>query len=389
MNSVARHAVLTAVSFVVGTLLVWWVEPTTTAGVAFLVAGCVVLINALGAVFWRSSEIRAKVWVGWALASLLLLPQTACENARTDVPASDDLAFINAFAGCMYSKGNPTAETPGPGKDSRAFAADRETCKRYALSQYAAEAEAANNRAVGGSVLSTVLGAGLGAAVGGGRGAAIGAAAGGAVGGGYYPYSRSPLRPTRTFLNASEIPPAGVGAYGVVALRTLPTPANHDRLMMLCRSFLASLPAQQTLPASVSLKDQMITVWPLSSPPPQDPPQCDYLISNYDLYGGISAVEDAAGQHYRLSGRGPFLIGWSPSTMRGRPDAVVLVVDMSGFETQASFDDAFRFWQDKVVEDPSLWREGFRLERLRLAIRDFADHYGESILGALKFWRSG
>ena len=75
--------------------------------------------------------------------------------------------------------------------------------------------------------------------------------------------------------------------------------------------------------------------------------------------------------------------------MQRRPDAVVLIVDMSGLESQASLNDAFRFWQQKVVEDPSLWRNGFSLESLRLAIRDFADHYGESIMGALKFWRNG
>lgn len=338
MNSVAKHAVLTAASFVVGTFLVWWVEPSTAAGATFLVAGCVFIVNALGAVFWRSqSKTLIKIWIG-SITAILLLSQTACETNNPHTLSSQEVTTINS--------------------------------------------------AIGGALLGGLLDAsGLG------RGAAIGAAAGGAIG---IPTTqssnqdiRTPLRPTRAFLSASDIPPAGVGAYGVVALRTLPTPANHDRLIMLCRSFLASLPAQQTLPASVALKDQMITVWPLNFQPPQGTPQCDYLISNYDLYGGISAVEDAASQGHRLNGRGPFLIGWSPSTKRGKPDAVVLVIDMSGFETQASFDDAFKFWQDKVVEDPSLWRQGFRLERLRLAIRDFADHYGESILGALKFWRNG
>lgn len=334
MNSVAKHAVLTATSFVVGTFLVWWVEPSTAAGATFLVAGCIIIVNALGAVFWRSqSKTLTKIWVG-SITAVLLLPQTACETDNPHTLSSQELTTINS--------------------------------------------------AIGGGLLGGLLNAtGLG------RGAVAGTAIGRPTTQPSDQDIRTPLRPTRAFLSASDIPPTGVGAYGVVALRTLPTPANHDRLMMLCRSFLASLPAQQTLPASVALKDQMITVWPLSSQLPQDAPQCDYLISNYDLYGGISAVEDAAGQGHRLNGRGPFLIGWSPSNKRGRPDAIVLVIDMSGFETQASFDDAFRFWQDKVVGDPLLWRQGFRLEQLRLVIRDFADHYGESILGALKFWRSG
>ncbi|HJS87290.1 MAG TPA: hypothetical protein VJ779_17690, partial [Acetobacteraceae bacterium] len=85
-------------------------------------------------------------------------------------------------------------------------------------------------------------------------------------------------------------------------------------------------------------------------------------------------------------GRGPFLIGWSPSNMRGVPDAIVLIVDMSDFESQQSFDEAFLFWQRKIVEDPQLWRSGFSLERVRLAVRDFVDHYGKSIEAAIKIW---
>jgi hypothetical protein len=86
-----------------------------------------------------------------------------------------------------------------------------------------------------------------------------------------------------------------------------------------------------------------------------------------------------------VSGRGPFLIGWSPSSSRGVPDAVVLVIDMSLFESQASFDDAFRFWQRRIVEDPELWRSGFVVWRIRNAVRDFADEYGDAILKALSF----
>jgi hypothetical protein len=80
---------------------------------------------------------------------------------------------------------------PGPGKSFDAFQVDQMTCKNYAAQQVQGQADAVNQRAVGGAVLTTLLGAGLGAAVGGaggnaGAGAAIGAAAGaggGALGG--------------------------------------------------------------------------------------------------------------------------------------------------------------------------------------------------------------
>jgi hypothetical protein len=71
---------------------------------------------------------------------------------------------------------------PGPGKAFGAFQGDDANCRGFANMQVAGQAEAANQQAVGGAVLSTALGAGLGAAIGGGRGAAIGAASGAGFG---------------------------------------------------------------------------------------------------------------------------------------------------------------------------------------------------------------
>jgi hypothetical protein len=193
------------------------------------------------------------------------------------------------------------------------------------------------------------------------------------------------LRPVRAFLPAGAIPPPGVGAYGIVAFTALPTAASRDRLNKVCLSYLATLPSQNSLPGSISISDQMITFWPTPASPPADS-SCDWLIDNYDLFGGVSAIQDASDQGHPIRGRGPFLIGWSPSTDRGVKDAVVLVVDLSPFESQDSFDQQFEFWRQEIVENPSVWRSGFSLERLRLAIRDFADSHGSDIMSAIKVW---
>jgi hypothetical protein len=88
-----------------------------------------------------------------------------------------------SLAACATTPMGPTVNVlPGPNKPFDQFQADVASCKSYAESQVAGQAEAANNQAVGTAVVGTLLGAGLGAAVGGGRGAAIGAGAG-AVGG--------------------------------------------------------------------------------------------------------------------------------------------------------------------------------------------------------------
>jgi hypothetical protein len=134
--------------------------------------------------------------------------------------------------------------------------------------------------------------------------------------------------------------------------------------------------------------DQMLTIWPLDDPSAQRAiaDDCKFVIEHYDLYGGFSAIRDAKRQGAKLDGRGPFLIGWSPSNTRGIPDKVVLVVDLSSFESQDSFDNAFLFWQTKIVEDPMLWRSGFSIEGIRLVIRDFVDHYGQDVMKATRIW---
>jgi hypothetical protein len=193
------------------------------------------------------------------------------------------------------------------------------------------------------------------------------------------------LTPARAFLRSTDIPPPGIGAYGVIAFTEGPTAASRARLEMACQSYLASLPPQNDLPPSVKPAQQMLTIWPIDTPPSGAAAKdCDYLLDHYDLYGGLAAIRDARSQGQTLKGSGPFLIGWSPSNSRYVPNAVVLVIDMSGFDTQDNFDRAFLFWQQKIVQDPSLWRSGFARERVRLAIRQFADRYGSEFLHAFK-----
>ncbi len=100
-------------------------------------------------------------------------------------------ALLGLLAGCAAPPMGPTVTVmPGAGKSFEAFQADQSYCQYYASQQVQGQAEAANQRAVGGAALTTLLGAGLGAAVGSvggnvGAGAAIGAATG-ATGGAIY-----------------------------------------------------------------------------------------------------------------------------------------------------------------------------------------------------------
>lgn len=201
------------------------------------------------------------------------------------------------------------------------------------------------------------------------------------------PAAAESLTPARVYLRSGNIPPAGVGAYGIVAMSSTSTPANRQRLLAVCASFVAHLPRQDALPGSIAKSDQMLTIWPLDTPnaPQAKADDCNYAIDHYDLVGGISAIQDARRQlgGVKLDGVGPFLIGWSPSNTRGVPDAVVLVIDLSAYDSQDSFDHEFLYWQKEIVENPTLWRDGFSLANLRLTIRDFSDRYGGELVKIL------
>jgi uncharacterized protein YcfJ len=87
------------------------------------------------------------------------------------------------LGGCASEPMGPTIQVlPAPNAPFQAFVDDQNICKQYASQQVAGQADAANQKAVGGAVLTTALGAGLGAAIGGGRGAGIGAAGGAGIG---------------------------------------------------------------------------------------------------------------------------------------------------------------------------------------------------------------
>ncbi len=93
------------------------------------------------------------------------------------------LSVLMALTGCAATPLGPTVQVmPAANKPFEVFQQDQDACKQYAAVQVGGQAETANERAIGATLLGAGLGAGLGAALGGGRGAGIGAAGGGVVG---------------------------------------------------------------------------------------------------------------------------------------------------------------------------------------------------------------
>jgi hypothetical protein len=191
------------------------------------------------------------------------------------------------------------------------------------------------------------------------------------------------LVPARALIEPSEMPPKGVGAYGIVAFTSLLLPQDMDRYKAVCEAFKATLIDQGSLGPETPLSSQMVTFWPLTqkTSPEAQHYECSYLVTNYHLKSGLDAIADADPLKQGLAEkRGPFLVAWSPARSRFEKDVVVLLVDFSQLESQESFLEVFKGYREKIVNDPNLWRSGFDIDSIRLRFRDMLDLYGQSLL---------
>ncbi len=106
-----------------------------------------------------------------------------CASVRQVIRSA---GILGVLAGCAATPMGPTVQVmPAQGKTFEMFQADLAACKYFAAAEVQGQADAANQRAAGGALLTAVLGAGLGAVIGGAGGnAAAGAAIGAATGAG-------------------------------------------------------------------------------------------------------------------------------------------------------------------------------------------------------------
>jgi sporulation protein YlmC with PRC-barrel domain len=195
------------------------------------------------------------------------------------------------------------------------------------------------------------------------------------------------LYASRALIEPGAMPPRDLAGYGLVAFTTRPAPDDLQRYKMICESYKATLMSQADLPG-VPLKEQMVTFWPITNKntPEARNSDCSHLVNNYALRVGLDAIQDADKHKEAFAQRrGPYLIAWAPSESRFVPDAVVLVMDLSSFDTQRSFTEMFQEWRQQITDRPELWRpRGFDVEVLRRLIRDKFDHYGEAVLRVIK-----
>jgi hypothetical protein len=192
------------------------------------------------------------------------------------------------------------------------------------------------------------------------------------------------VQAVRALIEPAEMPPRELAGYGVVAFTTRALPHDVERYKSVCEAYKATLMAQAELPPDTPLSQQMITYWPIAkkTTPEAQRANCAHMVANYALRLGLDAVQDADKQKEGLaSRRGPFLIAWAPSESRFKPDAVVLVMDLSALDGQRSFAEVFQDWRQQITDNPELWqRGGFNVESVRRIIRDTFDRYGDGLM---------
>ena len=192
---------------------------------------------------------------------------------------------------------------------------------------------------------------------------------------------------SRIFSGRDHYPPADFKAYGILAFPAWPTDATRNRYEIICRAYATVLSHSTVLSAPREV--QMVTVWPVESrvlanrlneQEPGSGDECILAVEFYDALAAKRAIREARAAGASLDGRGPFLLAWAPATTKGDSDALVLRTDLSDVETYSQAYDLMLLWEADIERDPSVWEDGWQLEKLRLAIQRWSGRYGEMIL---------
>jgi hypothetical protein len=190
---------------------------------------------------------------------------------------------------------------------------------------------------------------------------------------------------TREFAGPHGVPPEDIAAYGIVAFRwtTMRGSPDYDRHVWVCEAFVSALQSANAVAEERPQAVQMVTFWPVNSDDlaselnQAQPPSCEAAVGGYHLGSGEQAIKEAEKRGENLgTGPGPFLLAWAPPRMKGQADALILVMDLSTFNSQISLKETFERWQQKIERNPELWNNGWSVESVRIQIREFADYCG-------------
>lgn len=194
---------------------------------------------------------------------------------------------------------------------------------------------------------------------------------------------------TRVFASQQQFPPQNYAAYGIVAFRTGVAPENKARFDAICRAYMSAITHTNASPTPID--KQMVTVWPVNDidvasvlNTGQLEAPCQQALDHYDLAQADGAISAARRAGFNPDGRGPYLVAWAPGQQFGQPDTPVLFLNLSAVNSYDDASNMFLKWKTDIEEGADLWKNGaWDIENLRLVLKDWADTYGETLLGLL------
>lgn len=199
------------------------------------------------------------------------------------------------------------------------------------------------------------------------------------------PPSKGQIRASRLFAGPDDFPPANFAAYGILAFKSKASDQDKSRHIAICRAFINSIRPFDEIPTPIEF--QMATVWPVAT---REMAQrlgqtsgdeiCDTAVANYGIVAADSAIRHAELAGADIQGIGPYLLAWSPSTTKGREDAIVLIADLSTIDEYIPALRIMLEWVRDIERDPSLWSSGWRLEKARRILQQWFDRRGTQLL---------
>ena len=184
----------------------------------------------------------------------------------------------------------------------------------------------------------------------------------------------------RDYLNELTKPNSQYGAYGYILL-TRPYPndsVDYKRIKLIAEMFKTVYESSQSyLRVGVEPADMMIMYWLLKGDRPvREDISVDQMIENYDYAKAHSILASLR----KTGKKGPVFVAWNKPYVSGiynKKEA--LVFDITGFD-EDDIKRAFSTWDERVSYDPSSWKNGFKMEQLRSAFRNFLNAHSECLL---------
>ncbi|MES9872513.1 MAG: hypothetical protein ABW146_05330 [Candidatus Sedimenticola sp. 6PFRAG7] len=170
---------------------------------------------------------------------------------------------------------------------------------------------------------------------------------------------------TRSLLVRPDAPDDRFRVKGFVVFNARPiTPMQHNRYLVACEAYMATLEGTDSYPDHLDL---LPTYWPIEKK--LEIETCREMLDKYDY---VRASQLRA--KYRTAigpGEGPFLLAAGSGE--------VMIFDMSTF-SDADVYRAMRIWKEQICVNPENWEPKLSLVKFREAFRSMLQAYGESIL---------